>query len=328
MFFVGIDFMYNYDKLSDSANIKVIYLSYSAISAFSLIVPLSLLLALIVLSFRLIKHSEFIAIYSIGYSKKAVIKPIFLISFLISSFFISLNFTELAYSKEYMDNILKNKTISNTKENIFLKNYNQYIYFEKLLPIEQKAIGIKVFNIKNGNLDSVIYAKEAKFVDDIWKVEEAKIYKIPKEIDFKEGRLDVTVAKRLELFEGFKPTILDNVYDAKIQLSINDAISAISLLSKQELDTSKIRGALYSFLIYPFFASFLLVIIFYYMPISNRLSNVLYFNSMSIFAVLVVWGGLFSLVKFSIIGTINPEMAILLPIATILISAIYHYKKL
>jgi lipopolysaccharide export system permease protein len=328
MFFVGIDFMYNYEKLSDSANIKVIYLSYSAISAFSLIVPLAIVLALIVLSYRLIKHSEFIALYSIGYSRKNVIKPIFLISLAISIVFISINFTELAYSKERMENILKNKTLSSTKENIFLKNYNQYIYFEKLLPIEQKAIGVKVFTIQDNYLSTVMYAKEAKFINDEWQVRDAILYKIPKNANFKGGKLSIDDIKNINLFKGFKPTILDNVYDAKIQLSISDAISAISLLSKQDIDTSKVRGTLYNFLIYPFFASFLLIIIFYYMPISNRLSNVLYFNSMSIFGVLVIWGGLYSLVRFSTIGTINPEIAILLPISIVVSSAIYYYKKL
>jgi lipopolysaccharide export system permease protein len=328
LFFVGIDFMYNYEKLADSANIKVIYITYSLISGFSLIVPLSLVIAMIVLFYRLIKSSELIAIYSIGYSKKDVIKPIFLISFIISLFFISINFTELAYSKERMDNILKNNSISSSKENIFLKNYNQYIFFRKLLPIEQKAEGIKIFTIEDGYLKSVTYAKEAEFVDNYWKIKDATVYHNPKDSNFKKGKIELQTLKSLNGIEGFKPSILDNVYDSKIQLSITDAISAITLLQNQNLDTSKIRGVLYSFLIYPFFASFLLLIIFYYTPTSNRLSNVLYFNSMTIFGVLVVWGGLYSLVRFASIGTINPEFAVLAPIVALLTSAIYLYKKL
>lgn len=328
LFFVGIDFMYNYELLIDSANIKVIYLAYSFVSASSLIVPLSIVLTIIVLSFRLIKSSELVALYAIGYSKKSIIKPIFILSIFISSFFVSINFTELAYAKDNMDNILKNHTLTSIKDNIFLKNYNQYIYFKKLLPIEQKAIDVKIFTIDNGNVVSVIYAKEAKFIDDKWEIKNATIYNNPQQIDFKSGKLEITQVAQMYTLSGFKPTILDNVYDSKIQLSITDAISAISLLNNQHMDTSKIRGALYSFLIYPFFASFLLIIIFYFMPISNRLSNILYFNSIAIFCVLMVWGGLYSLVRFASFGTINPEIAIILPILFISFASMYYYKKL
>ena len=68
--------------------------------------------------------------------------------------------------------------------------------------------------------------------------------------------------------------MLDQVYEGKVNFTIKDAVDAIRLLDQQNINTDNIKSALYKIFIYPFFVPCLIVIIFFFVPISVRFLNV------------------------------------------------------
>ena len=64
----------------------------------------------------------------------------------------------------------------------------------------------------------------------LWYVVDVKVINKPENIDINNSKLDVRYEKFLHTLEGFKPKILDNVYESKSDFSIMDAVSALILL--------------------------------------------------------------------------------------------------
>ncbi len=60
------------------------------------------------------------------------------------------------------------------------------------------------------------------------------------------SKLTIKYEKFLNTLDGFQPKILDNVYEARNDSSLLDAINAMFLLEKQGVNTSKIRGNIYN----------------------------------------------------------------------------------
>ena len=327
LFFIGVDLMQNFKKLPNSANLQVIYIFYNIFYSLHFVLPLSLVFGLITTKIALIRSNTLVAFYSLGYSKNQIIKPFFFTSLLMTLVYISLNTTEMAYSKDKINKILHNSYFSNSKENLLLKYYNNYIYFNKLYPLLKKAEGVKIFTIENDNLSTLIKADEAYFVNNHWTIKNATIITKSDLIDIKTSKLFISKNNTIDILEGFKPKIIDNVYEVKAKFSIIDAIDTIKLLSKQNINTSKVKSILYSMTIFPLFAPLFVIIIFYFVPISNRSFNIALFSSVTIFITLSVWGLLFALIKLSISGVTLPELSIILPIIIIKIFAFYLYRK-
>ncbi len=326
LFFIGIDFMQNFKKIPDSANIQILYLFYNSLYALNFTTPLSLILALIIVKVVLIKTNELIAFYSLGYSKNQILKPLFLTSLFISIFYISLNLSEFAYAKDKAEAILKNKYMLNSKSDLFLKYFDNYIYFGRLYPIQKRVEDVKIFVTKDGSLTQIIKAKEAKFLDNKWIVENAILINKPQNFTV-DSKISIEKKDSFYILDGFKPKIIDNVYEAKASFSIIDAIDAIKLLTTQNININKIKAILLSITIFPLFSPIIVMIIFYFTPISHRFFNLLVFSSSSIFITLGVWGFLYSLTKLSISGVIIPEIAIVLPILGLSIFAFLLYLK-
>jgi lipopolysaccharide export system permease protein len=328
-FFIGIDFILNNNRIPDSANISVIYLLNSFFYSISITVPISLIFAYIIFWLRLLKHSELIAIYSIGFNKKDILNPIIILSTIISVLSILLNFTNIAYSKDNMRNILENRYFTDLKSNIFVKNGDNYIFIKKLYRVEKKLENITIFDYQNSKLKQIIKAKNAIFINNIWRVNNATIYIPPNNMDIeKDNKLSIKILSEIDILQGFKPTILDNISEEKISLSITDAINTMVLLNKENISTNKIRGVLYSLLVFPIFAPFLIIILFYFSPISARLSNSIKQSSIFIFISLCIWGLFYSLTKFSSTNTVNPEFGAIVPVLILAITSAFYYKKL
>jgi lipopolysaccharide export system permease protein len=328
-FFVGIDFILNSDKITDSANIKVLYLLNSFLYSISIITPISILFAYIIFWLRFLKHSELIAIYSLGFDKKAVLKPILLTSILISITSIALNFTEVAYSKDNMRNILDKKFFTDSKSNIFVKNMNNYIFIKKMYIIQKQLEDITIFEYQNKKLHRIIKANSAKFIDNIWRVKDATIYIPPVNMQLDiNNRLDINTVSEIDILKGFKPAILDNISEQKISLSISDALNTFNILQQENISTNKIRGILYGLVLFPMFSTLLLVILFYFSPISSRLSNSIKTSSIFVFISLIAWGLFYSFSKFSSSATLNPEFGFLLPMMILFGLSAYVYRKL
>jgi len=96
--------------------------------------------------------------------------------------------------------------------------------------------------------------------------------------------------------------------------------------SNVKLNTSTIKGALYKIFIYPFFAPLLIIIIFFFVPMSVRFLNVSLFSFGAILSTLLIWALLFVLMKLSDTKTIPSEIGIILPIVILLFIALRQYR--
>jgi len=327
LFFVGMDFLQNSKDLPASANLQLLYLMYNSFFTLTLTLPLSLVFGWIITLVVFVRNNELVAFTSLGAKKSNIYSPVVLISLLLLLVLIFIQMTPMAYSYEQKKKILDGNYFSSTKSDIFLKYNDNFVYFKKLFPLKKQAEDIHIYKVKDEDIVETIIAKKAYFQNDKWYVVDAKIVKKPKELNFESSKLEVRYEKFLNTLEGFKPKILDNVYESKSNFSIIDAVSALILLSKQDVNTDKIRSAIYYETIIPFFVIPLIMLIFVYTSYNRRFFNIGSFTSFSIFGTLVIWGVFFMLHKFSNSGVIKPELSLLLPMLVWFLIAYFIYRK-
>ncbi len=329
LFLVGFDYMQRAEKLSEaSGNILVIYLVYKAFYAIDMLLPLSLIFAMISTKIFLIRSNALVSFYSLGYSRVDILKPFVVISTLIVVLFISFHASpKFARSAEFAKNIRNNAQYLSPTRDLFFTYEDKFIYFSKLLPLQKKAIDIRVFSIKENTLTQVIIAKKAVYVDNAWHIKQADLIQKPHNIGFDSKGFSVLEKKDLTILKGFRPKMIDQIYEGKVNFTIGDALDALVLLEKQGLDTGGIYGALYKIFIYPFFVPSVIVIIFFFVPISIRFLNVSLFSFGAILSTLMVWGILYMLIELSSNKTISAEMGILGPVLTLFFIALRQWRK-
>jgi len=327
LFFVGIDFLQNFKKLPDSANLQLLYVLYNGFFTLTLALPLSIVFGWIVTLVIFIKNNELVAFNALGSRSKDIYAPVVKISLFLISLLILMQATPLAYSYDQKRKILHDEYFTSTKTDIFLKYNDNYVYFKKLLPLEKKAEGIHIYKVKDKDIVQSIVARNAYFQNNKWYVVDAKIINKPSQLDLETSKLDIKYEKFLNTLEGFKPKILDNVYESKSNFSILDAVSALVLLSNQGINTDKIRAALYNQVVVSFFVIPILLLVFAYASLNSRFFNMGKFTSLSIFGTLIVWGVFFMLYKFTNGGITIPEVSILLPFILWIIGSLLFYKK-
>jgi len=326
-FLVGSDYM-NYAEHLSSANILLIYLVYKAFFAIDMLLPLSLVFAMISTKVHLIRSNVLVSLLSLGYTRIDILKPFLVVSSLIIVVFISLHAnSKFSRADEFSNNIYKNSQYLSPTRDLFFTYKDKYVYFSRMLPLQEKAEGIRVFSLKDGSLHEVLVAKEAIYRDGAWIVQDGDLIKKPKKIDFNYGGIEVTKEHNLRMLDGFRPKMLDQVYEGKVNFTIMNAIDAIFLLNEQGIDTSSIRSALYKIFIYPFFVPALVVIIFFFVPASSRFINISLFSFGAILSTLMVWGILFMLIELSNHKTIPSEVGVILPVAILYLIAFRQYKK-
>ncbi len=327
IFFVGIDFLQNFKSIPHSANLQILYVLYMTFFTLTITLPLSIVFAWIVTLVVFIRNNEFVAFNALGATNKKIILPVISISVLLISILIIFQMTPLAYSSEQKKKILDNEYFTSSKSDIFLKYNDYYVYFKKLLPLEKRAEDIHIFRVSGKDVIETIIGEKAYFQNDKWYVLNVKIIEKPKDLNADSSKLDIRYEKFLHTLDGFKPKILDNVYDSKSEFSIIDAVSAVILLKEQGINTDKIRSILYNLTVIPFFVIPLILLIFAYASLNSRFFNVGKFTSFSIFGTLVIWGLFFTLYKFTNGGILIPEVSILLPMLLWIVISLYFYNK-
>lgn len=327
LFFVGIDYLQNFKNIPASANLQLLYILYNSFFTLTLALPLSIVFGWIVTLVLFIKNNEFVAFNALGATRKNIFMPVVIVSISLLITLIFLQMTPLAYSYEQKRKILNDEYFSNTKSDIFLKYNDYYVYFQKLLPLEKKAENIHIYKVKGDNLVETIIGEKAYFQNDKWYVVDVKVINKPENIDINNSRLDVRYEKFLHTLEGFKPKILDNVYESKSDFSIMDAVSALILLKDQGMNTQKIRTILYNQLIIPFFVIPILILVYSFASLNSRFFNMAKFVSFSIFGTLIVWGFFFLVFRLTSSGTVIPEISMLLTMFIWVIFSIYFYNK-
>ena len=104
-FYVGIDVLTNLKDFPQSANTALLYIALTASVAVTYTLPLSLIFALIITAFNMIRSNEFVSFYALGVSKNSFIVPPFLIALIITLIYIGLNNTPFAYSLRFQKNL-------------------------------------------------------------------------------------------------------------------------------------------------------------------------------------------------------------------------------
>ncbi len=327
-FLVGFDYMQFGADLSDSANLTLIYLVYKSFYAIDMLLPLSLVFAMISTKIFLIRSNALVSLFSLGYTRIDVLRPFLVVSTSIIIIFILLHsIASFSRAYEFSDNIKKHSQYLSPTRDLFFIYKDKYVYFSKMLPLQEKAEGIRVFTINKHSLIEVLVASSAEYRNGFWIIKDANVITKPKSIDFDSTGIQVTEMNDLKVLKGFRPKILDQVYEGKVNFTIMDAIDAIILLDEQNIDTSNIRAALYKIFIYPFFVPFLVIIIFFFVPISARSINISMFSLGAIISTLMVWGILFMLIELSNNKTIPSEIGVITPIIILFLIAVRQWKK-
>lgn len=327
LFFVGIDFLQNFKSLPNSANLQLLYLLYNAFFTLTLALPLSIIFGWIITLVLFIKNNELVAFNAVGSTRSKIYMPVVIISISLISLLVLLQATPLAYSYDQKRKISNGDYFTNTKADIFLKYNDNYVYFKKLLPLEKKAENIHIYKVKDNDITQTIIAKNAYFQNDRWYIVDAKVITKPSNLEKANAKLEVKYEKFLHTLDGFRPKILDNVYESKSNFSIFDAASALILLTNQGINTDKIRGALYNQIVVPFFVIPLILLTFAFASLNSRFFNMGKFVSFSVFGTLIVWGIFFMLYKFTNGGILLPEVSILLPMVIWVLLSLYIYNR-
>ena len=330
VFFVAIDLVKFIDELPGSANLIVLLVFYDFIYASQFILPLSLILAQVVLFITMLRSSQWVAFLSLGYTKFKIFLPVFFLGFLLTFAYIVLNATPFAYAKEKVDLIIEEGYVGSYKSDLFVKYDNKYIYFNKVYPLLKRADGVKVyeFDLESFVIKRVIESQSAEFIGDKWKLSNVEITTIKEDAKLGQKAVIVQNEESYTTLEGFKPKILDSIYEKQGSVSILDAYEAIKLLEAQGIPTQKIRASLYALVFFPFFAPLVMMILAYYTPNSNRYTNIATLALSMILSVLILWGIFFSFSRLSMSGFLQPEFSVMLPTLLLAVVSFYFVFKI
>ncbi|WP_104759784.1 LptF/LptG family permease [Helicobacter bizzozeronii] len=327
-FFIGIDSLQYAEKFPSAANLIVLFFVYDGLYALNYTLPISLLLGLVLFYIAFIRSNQYTALLAIGYSIKQVLAPMLAINLFFIVVFIGLNATPFVYMQEKAESIIYKDNAANISENLLVKYNDDYVYFEKINPLLQNAQNIKIFTLQEGVLRTFAQASSAVFEDRYWVLHGVTLSTLPFPLTLGQQGLHVQKLPILKTLKGFRPKVLDTIYQNKPAVSITDAIRSLHVLYHQHADTKKIRGFLYVSILLPFFVPLTAILIAYYTPNLARYENLALLSLKFILLSLILWGLFFALGKFSISGMFLPEVGILMPFLTLLGIALYHYNKL
>ena len=325
LFYVGIDILTNLKSMPASANLKLLYFGLTSLTAVNYVLPLSLIFALIASEFSMIRSNELVSFYALGIDKNRLIKPPFYIALTITFVYVGLNFTPFAYAYEYGRNIVKLSNLSRTSSDIFLKFEGKFVYMDSLNPISGEAKDVRIFDINGSNLRSATFGLSARFVDDLWLVKQAKIVNLPQNIKLGEKGLDIKRLGELKTLENFKPKTIENAAAESSAITISDAVDYIQAFKNEGIGLNSVKTTLYNLAFSPFFAPFMVLIIYYFLPVTGRFFNLALKSFIFTIASLCVWGALFVMMRFARNGVVSPEIGVLLPI--ILLGAYAFYLR-
>ena len=325
LFYVGIDILTNLKDMPASANLKLLYFGLTSLTAVNYVLPLALIFALITSKFSMIRSNELVSFYALGIDKNRLIKPPFYIALAITFIYVGLNFTPFAYAYEYGRNIVKLSNLSRTSSDIFLKFEGKFVYVDSLNPISGEAKDVRIFDINGSDLRSATFGESAKFIDNAWLLKNAKIVNLPQNIKLGEKGLDIKTPSELKTLENFKPKTIESASAESSAITIPDAVDYILAFKDEGIGLNSTKTTLYNLAFAPFFAPFMVLLIYYFLPVTGRFFNLALKSFIFTIASLCVWGALFVMMRFARNGVVSPEVGVLLPI--ILLGAYAFYLR-
>lgn len=323
--FALIDYLQHLHRLEVASNYKLFYLFYIFEDALGLLYPLAILFALILTTYRLSKDNTMSALHSFGYSKKKLLFPFLIWATILHLIFIFLYTTSFAYARDRAENILKHKKDIKDITNLFFKYENSFVYIEKLNKEKRSIENITLFKIENHKILYTIEAQKAYFNKDKWIAKNAKIKKHIYKNKLLQ-RFEIIKKKEIAILKGYKPNIIESFNERK-SLTLYDAYTTWIVLSKEKLNSTKIKAFIYSKIVTPLFALALLIIFFFKFPFHLRMINMGKTLAFFIGVTIIIWGLLFALSKIGSNGLIMLEISSFLPIFLLFGYAIKLYNN-
>ncbi len=321
--FAAIDYFQHIQELNVASNYKILYIFYMWQEAFGLLYPLAIVFALIMTKLALVKNNTMGALHAFGYDKKRLLIPLFTVGSLTYLVFLTLHTTEFSYAKDKAASLLQNELSAYNVNDLFFKYNDTFVYITKLDPIEKKLEDITIFKVEGYQVRYTINAPIATFDGEKWTAYDATLKThIYEKNELK--RYTVEHKESIETLEGYKPKIIESLYEGKA-LNIIDAYTTWKLLNKQNLSSDKIRASLYDKVIVPLFSIALLLILFFKLPFHARMMNMGAVIALSLAATFVIWGVLFGLAQMGSNGVLPPELTAILPVGLLWAYAIYIY---
>jgi lipopolysaccharide export system permease protein len=321
--FASIDYFQNAQKLSISGSYKILYIYYMWQQALGLLYPLAIVFALIMTKMSFIRSNTMGALHAFGYSKRRLLNPLLFVSILVYLAFSYLHTTEFSYAKDKAKLVLDNQIDAYNVNNLFFKYNDTFVYISKLDPIQQEIFDITIFKVEGYQVRYTIKSPKASFDGYEWNAINATIkthiYKNDQLI-----RYEVTHKQNIKTLEGYKPKIIESLYEGKA-LNIIDAYNTWELLTQQKLSSDKIRAVFYDKVFVPLFSIALLIILFFKLPFHARMMNVGRIVAFSLGVTFMIWGVLFGLNQIGTNGVLIPEFTAILPIIILWVYAIYVY---
>lgn len=317
-FMVGFDLMEYASELPPSANLVLIYIMYKLFYAVDMMLPISLVFAMIASLVELVRSNAMVAYYAIGYSKNRLFFPFLAISTLVLGIYIALHTTAFARANEYANNLRESSELIRPTSSLFFTHEGNYIYFGNLFPLTRKAEDIRIFTFSEGHFREALSATDAVYRDGFWMIQKAHFVHAPETLELRGGGIMIEDRENAKVLPNFRPKILDQVYEGKVNFTISDGLEALQLLENQNVDVAKIKSALYRMFFSPWFAPILMVVFFSYAPVSSRFLNLSLFSFGAILATLLIWGVLFMMGELSVNKTLSPEIGVIFPIVLLM----------
>ena len=321
--FAAIDYFQHIQDLDVASNYKILYIFYMWQEALGMLYPLAIVFALIMTKLSLVKSNTMGAFHAFGYNKKRLFAPMFFIASLVYIIFLGLNTTEFAYAKDKATSLLKNELTAYDVNDLFFKYNDTFVYINKLYPIAKKIEDITIFKVEGYQVKYTINAPLATFDGEKWTARNATV----KTHIYENGELqkyNVEYKESIETLEGYKPKIIESLYEGKA-LNIIDAYNTWQLLQKQHLNSDKIRSVMYEKVFVPLFAISMIMILFFKLPFHARMMNFGGVIALSLGSTFMIWGILFGLGQMGSNGVLIPELTVLLPITILWLYAVYVY---
>lgn len=327
LFYVGIDLLTNLKDIPSSANLQLLYIGITALTAVSYVLPISLVFGIIISHINMVRSNELVSFYALGISKNNVIITPFFMALFITCIYVGLNFTPFAYAYDYQKGIINGVNFNRATTDSFLKFDGKFIYIKELNPLEKDIKNIVIFDVNQTELNSVTFAKSAYFKDNAWDLIDANITTLPKIFKVGNDGLILQNKDHLNTLKGFSPKSIQSAnQNEKVGLSIGDAFDFMLTFKNEGASINSAKVAFYTLTIAPFFAPFLLLIIYYHLPTTGRFFNLALASFIYVLITLITWGILFVLARFSATGVIVAELGIVLPVICILSYALYLLK--
>jgi len=323
--FAMIDYFQHSQQLQLSSNYLILYLFLMWQEALAQLYPIAIVFAGIMTQVSLIKSSNMVVLYSFGYTKRQLFRPFLTVSMLIYLSFVALHTTEFSYAKDKAQAMLKEGVRAYAVSDLFFIYDGDFVYAKRLDPVKREMEGITLFRLSGNDLLYTVQADSATFDGEAWRARHI----VTKTLEYdKRGLKGYRIEKHdsLRTLVGYKPKMIESIYEGKA-LNIIDANRAWKLLSRQNLNTRKLRSSLNNKVIFPLFSIGLLLVLFFKIPFHARYMNLPVVLSLSLGATFLVWGLLFALNQMGNNGVLSPEFAIPLPIAVITLYALYVYFR-